>query len=154
MVTTLNFICLVRLKENQLNERRSLQTIWLIRCWYLKYIRNSYHSIPKKPPFLKSNWVQKLKSLAFIHALRLTINSDLLIRLKTNRNNHDLRKVWMQISIYYQIKSSAFSKKKKKEKREKGVSMSLPSCCNIVFKLFLVDTLGTRYWNNLWLYRI
>lgn len=122
MVTTLNFICcpfyLVRLKENQLNERRSLQTIWLIRCWYLKYIKNSYHSIPKKPPFLKSNWVQKLKSLAFIHALRLTINSDLLTRLKTNRNNHDLRKVWMQISIYYQIKSSAFSKKKKR-KRER-----------------------------------
>lgn len=37
------------------------------------------------------------------------------------------------------------SQKKKKRKREKGVSMSLPSCCNIVFKLFLVDTLGTRY---------
>lgn len=36
-------------------------------------------------------------------------------------------------------------KKKKKEKKEKGVSMSLPSCCNIVFKLFFVDTLGTRY---------
>lgn len=37
---------------------------------------------------------------------------------------------------------------KKKEKKEEGVSMSLSSCCNIVFKLFLVDTLGTRYWNN------
>lgn len=35
------------------------------------------------------------------------------------------------------------SQKKKKEKKEEGVSMSLSSCCNIV--LFLVDTLGTRY---------
>lgn len=37
------------------------------------------------------------------------------------------------------------SQKKKKEKKEEGVSMSLSSCCNIVFKLFLLDTLGTRY---------
>ena len=51
----------------------------------------------------------------------------------------------MQISIYYETKTSAFSKKKKKEKKEEGVSVSLSSCCNIVFKLFLVDTLGTRY---------
>ena len=39
---------IIKWKDSPYNARNYLQTIYLIRGWYLKYTRNSYNSIPKQ----------------------------------------------------------------------------------------------------------